>query len=256
MIAAAALGALRGVRHGFFTREGGVSEGVYASLNCGLSTGDDDGRVAENRTRVCAALGVTAAALVTARQVHGGKAVTVTAPWGETPAAMADALATATPGVALGLLTADCAPVLLADADAGVVGAVHVGWRGALAGVTDAAVDAMDKLGAAPERTVAAIGPCIAWQSYEVGPEFPAPFLARGAGNARFFLDAEGAADGKLCFDLAGYLEARLRAAGVGLVETLGLDTLADGGRFFSYRRCVRDGTGDGGRQMSVIALG
>ena len=259
MIEAASLLGLAGIRHGFFTRKGGVSEGAWASLNCGLSTGDDDTRVAENRALVCAAMGVAAADLVTVRQVHGSDALIVVSPWGNAPAGMADGMATKAKGVALGLLTADCAPVLLADAEAGVVGAAHAGWRGALAGITDSVVDAMTNLGAERGRIVAAVGPCIGWESYEVDADFAAPFVGRGGNNERFFRSAEGAegtAPGKLRFDLDGYVTARLRAAGVGAVENVGLDTVADAARFFSYRRCVREGSPDGGRQISVIVAG
>lgn len=251
-IRAASFGAVAGVRHGFFTREGGVSGGRFASLNCALATGDVPGRVAENRARVCSELGIPSDSLVTVRQVHGRDAVAVSRPW-ESTAPEADALVTATPGIALGLLTADCAPVLLADPEARVIGAAHAGWRGALAGVTGAALRAMVGLGAEPGRMFAAVGPCIGSESYEVGPEFPAPFLDEDPGNDRFF--TEPGTSGKRRFDLGGYVAMRLAAEGVGAVEMTGLDTFADDARFFSYRRSVRAAEPDGGRQISAIVL-
>ena len=253
MIRAATLDALFGIRHGFFTREGGVSQGFFASRNCAFATGDDGGNVAENRARAAAGLGVTAAAMVTARQVHGAGVLTVTGPWGDAPDVKGDALATNTPGVAIGLLTADCAPVLLVDPAARVAGAAHAGWRGALAGVTDAAVNAMTRLGATPGRVTAAIGPCIAQESYEVGPDLIEAFLDSDPGNERFFTPP--GKGGKRRFDLAQYLAARLAMAGVEAVEIVGLDTCADEDRFFSYRRSVKAGDPDGGRQLSAVVL-
>jgi polyphenol oxidase len=238
--------------HGFFTREGGVSGGIYASLNCGFGSGDDRGAVAENRARVAARLGL--ADLRTVHQVHGRTVAAIdgAAAWMPTAAPRADAMVTATPGVALGILTADCAPVLLADPAAGVIGAAHAGWRGALDGVLEAAVDAMVALGAQRGAIRAAVGPCIAQPSYEVGRDFPAPFLARDRADTRFFAPGR---DGRHQFDLAGYAASRLRAARVGAVEVMQVDTYAEAELCFSYRRATHRGEPDYGRQLSAIAL-
>ena len=252
MIRADALAGLRGVAHGFFTREGGRSGGIYASLNCGFGSGDDRAAVAANRAIAAEALGLGAEDLRTVYQVHGREVVKPEGPWSPTAPPKADALVTDRPGLGLAILTADCAPVLLADPSAGVVGAAHAGWRGALDGVLQATVEAMAALGAAPARMLAAVGPCIAQGSYEVGAEFPAPFLAQDPGHARFF--APGRA-GRHQFDLTGYAAAMLRAAGVGTVQRLDLDTCADDRRFFSYRRATHRGERDYGRQISAIAL-
>lgn len=234
--------------HGFFTRSGGASTGVYASLNCGPGSADDPALVAENRARAAAALG--AAHLLTVHQIHSAEAVTVSAPFpGDRP--KADAMATAAPGLALGALSADCAPVLFEDAEARVVASAHAGWRGALAGVTDAAIAAMEGLGASRSRIRAAIGPTISQRAYEVGPEFMDDFLADDEANARFF--AGGAGD-RLMFDLPGYLLARLRAAGVS-AEWTGHCTYSDEARFYSYRRSVHRGEPDYGRLLAAIAL-
>jgi YfiH family protein len=253
MIRAGSLNALSGVRHAFFTREGGVSEGIYASSNCAVASGDNEASVAENRARSAAALGVVPEALMTARQVHGTGTLTVAGPWADAPTGEADALVTNTPGVAIGLLTADCAPVLLADPVARVAGAAHAGWRGALAGVTDSAVDAMRRLGAVRGHVTAAVGPCIAQESYEVGPDLIEAFLEHDPGNERFFTPL--AEDGKRRFDLPHYLAMRLAVAGIGAVEVVALDTCAGEARFFSYRRSVQAGAPDGGRQLSAIVL-
>jgi len=252
MLTIGPLNALPGLRHGFFTREGGVSEGLYASLNCGLGSGDDPGHVAENRRRAAAALELEAERLLTCYQVHSPDVVTVERPWAPDERPRADALVTRTPGIALGILTADCAPVLLADAEAGVIGAAHAGWKGALDGVLEATVAAMVALGAEAGRIVAGIGPCIAQRSYEVGPEFPAAFVARAVENADFFRPGQG---DRLLFDLKGYAARRLVAAGVGTVLPLPCDTCAEEARFFSYRRACRRGEGDYGRGLSAIAL-
>ncbi|MGH6968382.1 MAG: peptidoglycan editing factor PgeF [Stellaceae bacterium] len=241
------------IRHAFFTREGGVSEGLYASLNCGFTAGDDAARVGENRARAMRVLGLAPERLVTAKQVHGAEAQVVEAPWTPAAAPRADALVTRVPGVALGILTADCVPVLFADVEARVIGAVHAGWRGALAGVIEAAVAAMEDLGAAAQRTVAAIGPAIAQASYEVGPEFPRRFLAQDPANSVFF--APAAKPGHFLFDLKGYVARRLEALGVRAVAVTDTDTAADAGRFFSYRRaCLRGELGHG-LGLSTIAL-
>jgi YfiH family protein len=251
MLHAAPLSALPGLRHGFFTRQGGVSTGPYASLNCGPGSADSVPSIAENRRRVAAAMGVGDDRLCTLYQVHGPDVVTVTAPFGgERP--RADAMVTDRPGLALGILTADCAPVLFADSAAGVIGACHAGWRGAAAGVTDATIEAMERLGARASRIVAAIGPTIAQRSYEVGPEFPRPFLAEDAGAGRFFTASPRAAH--FLFDLPGYLVSRLSGR-VGEVFDMALDTREDAERFFSFRRTTLAGEPDYGRQVSAIAL-
>ena len=252
-ILAVSLTAIPGIRHRFFTRKGGVSKGQFASLNCGFSAGDELARVTENRARVCAKLSNHSKILLTtAQQVHGTDTATVSGAWEGNPLE-ADALVTATPGIALGVLTADCAPVLLADPYAGVIGGAHAGWRGALAGVTGAAVQAMVDLGADPGRMIAAIGPCISQESYEIGPEFPTPFLAEDPDNRRFF--TRPGEDGRQWFDLGSYVTMRLKVDGVGAVESIGLDTCADDTRFFSYRRSVQAGGSNVGRQVSVIVL-
>ena len=241
---------LAGLRHGFFTRQGGVSQGLYGSLNCGFGSGDAREAVAENRERVRAALG--AGALNTVHQVHGTVAVEAEAGWEPLAAPKADAMATRARGLALGALAADCAPVLLADPEAGVVGAAHAGWKGALAGVTDAAIAAMERLGARRAKIRAAVGPCIAQASYEVGPELREAFRAGKMGSDPYFA-ANGA--GRFQFDLKGYVAARLKAAGLAEVEVVAVDSYADEGRCFSYRRATHRGEPDYGRMISAIVL-
>ena len=238
-------------RHGFFGRQGGVSAGVAASLNCGLGSDDDPAAVEENRRRVADAI-VPGAAMVGVYQVHGCQVATFDEPWPDDARPHADALVTDRPDVALSILTADCAPVLFEDRAAGVVGAAHAGWKGALGGVTDATLDAMEALGADRARIAAAVGPCIGRASYEVDDAFRARFAAADPANDRFFTDARA---GHARFDLEGYVVARLAAAGVARVDALGLDTLADEARWFSYRRATLRGEADYGRQLSVIAL-
>lgn len=250
-LAAAGLAAAPGVAHGFFTRRGGVSRGIYESLNCGPGSGDDPHAVAGNRARAVAALGLPGAPLLTARQVHGRAIVHVRAAF-KGAAPEADGLVTATPGMAIGVLAADCAPVLLADAEAGVAAAAHAGWRGAVAGVAEAAVAAMAALGARPDRIRAAVGPCIAQASYEVGGEVRRA-AGGGEGNTRRF--APGAREGKWLFDLSGYVADRLRRAGVTRIEEAGLDTCADEERFFSYRRARGRREAGYGRALSAIAI-
>ncbi len=240
------------VRHGFFTREGGVSRGIYSSLNCGLGSADSPDRVALNRARALAMLGLDGAPLCTAHQVHGTEVGVVVEPWPPERRPKVDAMVTSRSGIALGILTADCAPVLMADAEARVIGAAHAGWRGALAGVLEAAVEAMVELGARRERIVAAVGPAIGQPSYQVGPEFPAPFLAADGAAKRFFSAAD---EGRYLFDLAGYVAERLRAAGLGRCEQLAHDTVAEDDLFFSYRRSLLRGEDDYGRTLSAIAL-
>ncbi|MBI1272593.1 MAG: peptidoglycan editing factor PgeF [Alphaproteobacteria bacterium] len=245
--------ALENIRHGFFTREGGVSEGVYASLNNGWKSGDDVTRVEENRRRVATTLGVEPAKLLSCYQIHSPMVVAVEKPWAPAERPEADAMVTAQPGIALGILTADCVPVLLADSGAGVIGAAHAGWRGAVAGVIENTVEAMGALGARPGRIVGAIGPCIWQNSYEVGPEFPAPFMALGEENEKFFRPAFRS--GHYMFDLPGFCIARLRALGVVIVSTSPADTHKEPERFFSYRRTTQQGGGKTGSLISAICL-
>ena len=243
--------ALDGTAHGFLGRRGGVSTGLHAGLNVGWGSDDERAAIAENRRRAVNAV-LTGATLVTVHQVHSPDVVTVTEPWPDDARPQADALVTNRPGLLLGILTADCAPVLLADVQAGVIGAAHAGWKGALAGVTDSTIAAMEALGAKRERIAAAIGPCIAQASYEVDDDFEARFVVADTFNARFFkLGREGHA----WFDLEGYVAMRLEAAGVGKVEKLGLDTYADESRFYSYRRATHRGEPGYGREIAVIGL-
>ncbi len=241
-------------RHGFFTRAGGVSQGPYASLNCSLSGQDLPERVLENRARAARALGADPAALLGLTQVHGIDVATVTTPWRPGEGPVADAMVTDRPGLALGIVTADCAPVLFADPLAGVIGAAHAGWRGAVAGVLEATLDAMARLGARPERVSAAIGPCIGQASYEVADDLRNAVLARDSRDARFFAEGRpGRPPGRWQFDLAGYCAARLRAAGIARVCAIGADTAAEPERFFSHRRRTLSGGGPIGHQISVI---
>ena len=239
------------MRHGFFGREGGVSAGLYASLNAGPGSSDAAEAVSENRARIAAALGVTPERLLSLQQVHSARAVRVDGPFeGERP--QADALVTTVRGLALAALAADCAPVLFVDGDAGVIGASHAGWKGAVSGVLEACVAAMIEAGAAPRRIVAAIGPCIRQPSYEVGPEFAAAAIAADEAAARFF--KPGRQD-RLQFDLPGYCEMRLARAGVGRVDALAFDTYSEETALFSYRRACHAGERDYGRNMSAIVL-
>jgi YfiH family protein len=242
---------LAGIPHGFLGRRGGVSTGELAGLNVGYGSGDEREAIAQNRALAIAAV-LPGAALATVHQVHSANAVRVEQPWAHDERPNADALVTDRPNVLLGILTADCAPVLLADAAAGVIGAAHAGWRGALAGVTDSAIAAMEDLGAQRERIAAAVGPCIGQSSYEVDEAFRARFLALDPANERYFVAGPA---GRPHFDLAAFVVARLAAAGIGSVEALGLDTYADAERFFSYRRATHRGEADYGRQLSAIAL-
>ncbi|HEY0412568.1 MAG TPA: peptidoglycan editing factor PgeF [Allosphingosinicella sp.] len=244
--------ALAGTRHGFLGRQGGVSQGICAGLNVGLGSTDDRGAVRENRRRAVEAV-APGATLVTLHQVHSGDALRVSAPWPDEARPQADGMATDRPGLALGILTADCAPILFADAEAGVIGAAHAGWKGALGGVVDATVAHMERLGAERSRIAAAIGPCIARRSYEVDEAFLRRFAAADPENERFF--ADGARAGRRLFDLEGYVLSRLAAAGLTRTEALGEDTYAQPDRFFSYRRATHRGEADYGRQVSIIAL-
>jgi len=242
--------ALAGVPHGFLGREGGVSTGVVAGLNVGLGTGDDPAAVAENRRRAVAAVR-PGARLVTLYQVHSADAVIVDAPFVDDARPRADAIVSDRPDLLLGILTADCAPVLLADVAASVVGAAHAGWRGAAGGVIEATVARMADLGADPARITAAIGPCIAQASYEVDADFRANLLALGHDADRFF--AAGEAPDRHQFDLEAYVAARLAAAGVRTIDRLSLDTYSTPARFFSYRRATHRGEADYGRQIALI---
>ena len=250
---AGALAGIDGIRHGFFTRAGGVSSGIYASLNAGIGSRDAAENVAENRARMAAGLGVGPDCLLTCYQIHSAEVVTATAPWAAAARPRADAIVTRTEGLAIGIATADCSPVLLADPHARVVGAAHAGWRGALAGVTDAAIDAMEQLGAARGRIVAAIGPMIRQPNYETGPELKSDFIAADPANACFF--APSVRPGHFLFDLAGYVAARLTAAGVETVVDLGACTYGEPDRFFSYRRMTHHGEPDYGRHVSAIVV-
>ena len=243
---------LEGVPHGFLGRRGGVSGGLVAGLNAGLGSGDDEVAVAENRRR--AALAVLPGAVLTALyQVHSSTCVTVREPWTDNARPQADALVTDRPGVLLAIVTADCAPVLLADRAAGVVGAAHAGWKGALGGVTDNTIAAMEALGAQRSRIVAAIGPCIAQASYEVDETFAARFAVAGPENWRFFAPGR---PGHCHFDLEGYVAHCLESAGIARAERLGLDTLTAPERFYSFRRATLRGEPAYGRQISLIAAG
>lgn len=246
-------GAAPGIRHAFFTRRGGVSGGVFASLNCGFGSRDEPGNVERNRAIAADRLGLPPDRLVSCHQVHGAMAIAVEAPWRREHNPRADGMVTAAPGIALGILAADCAPVLFADPVARVIGAAHGGWRGALAGVMEATVAAMAALGARAERIRAGIGPCIAQPSYEVGPEFHGSFAAADPDNHRFFQPASR--EGHFLFDLPGYIAHRLTRLGLGAVERSPHDTAAEENLFFSYRRACLRGESDYGRGLAAIAL-
>jgi hypothetical protein len=253
MITANNLSGADGVRHMFFTRQGGVSGGIYATLNCGPGSDDDRDAVLDNRARAMAVLDQEPDRLVTVYQHHSPIAVEVDDVWRIADAPKADAMVTTRPGVVLGILTADCAPVLFCDADAGVVGAAHAGWKGALGGVIDATVDLMIDAGARAERICAAVGPCIQQPSYEVGAEFRTSFMEAGSANVRFF--EAGVSAGKFHFDLSGYVRHRLAECGVGSIEVSAIDTYTDATRFYSYRRTTHRGEPDYGRELSAIVL-
>ena len=253
MIQAQSLSALAGLRHGFFTRAGGVSEGIYTSLNGGIGSRDDPAKVAENRARMAAALGVRAEHLLTAYQTHSADVVTVEAPWSRDARPRADAIVTRRRGIAIGVTTADCGPVLFADAQAGVIGAAHAGWRGALQGVLEAAIKAMEDLGGLRARMTAALGPMIRQPNYEVGPEFVAQFEAADGANRKFFVPSDRA--GHARFDLAGYIAARLRRNGIEAIEDLGRCTYGSPAEFFSFRASTHRGEPDYGRHVNAIVL-
>jgi purine-nucleoside/S-methyl-5'-thioadenosine phosphorylase / adenosine deaminase len=244
--------ALDGVRHGFLGRRGGVSGGICSGLNVGLGSGDERDAIAENRRRAVEAV-APGARLVTLHQVHSGDALAVTAPFPDEARPRADAMVTDRPGLVLGILTADCAPVLLADPEAGVIGAAHAGWKGAIAGIVEATIREMERLGAERGRIAAAIGPCIARRSYEVDEAFYRRFAEANLENERFF--GAGAREDRHQFDLEGFVLSRLAAAGLSKVEALGEDTYSQPDRFFSFRRATHRGEADYGRQVSLIAL-
>lgn len=274
---------LPGLRHGFFTRQGGVSEGLYASLNCGPGSQDDPTHVIENRHCAAQAMGADPSALCTLYQVHGAEVVRVNEPWLSSVRPQADAMVTDRPGLMLGILTADCVPVLLADPKARIIGAAHAGWKGALAGVTDVTVDAMEALGGWRDRMIAAIGPAIGWQSYEVDSAFLRRFLEADAANEQFFRDvsfgkepptgrrrepsareaasiverssAEQGQTKKHLFNVKGYVAYRLAQAGIHHIQMLGSDTYKEEDRFFSFRRTTHRQEADYGRQLSGIML-
>jgi polyphenol oxidase len=253
MIQAASL-ALPGIRHAFFTRDGGVSGGPYASLNGGIGSRDDAGHVSENRARMAAALGVAPDRLLTAYQIHSPHVVVAETPWPMQARPHADAIVTRTAGLAIGVSTADCGPILLADPLARVIGAAHAGWRGALAGVAEATVQAMERLGADRGRIRAALGPMIRQDNYEVGPDLIARFAAEDESADDFFRPA--ARDRHAYFDLGGYIATRLARAGVRQIEDLRLCTYAEPARFFSFRRTTHRAEADYGRHVNAIALG
>lgn len=242
-----------GIRHGFFTREGGVSGGIYASLNGGVGSKDDAGHVVENRARMAAALGVAPERFLTCYQIHSPQVVVVETPWTAQTRPHADAIVTRMRSLAIGVSTADCGPILLADPKAHVIGAAHAGWRGALGGVIEAAIGAMEQLGARRPEIRAALGPMIRQQNYEVGADLIARFDAEDAASHRFFAPAARA--GHAMFDLAGYIGSRLSRTGIRHVEDLGHCTYADPARFFSFRRTTHRSEPDYGRHVNAIAL-
>jgi YfiH family protein len=241
-----------GIAHGFFGRKGGVSTGAYKSLNCGPGSDDAPEAVAENRRRAVTALG-SALELASVYQIHSPKAVTVTSAWEISERPQADAMATAMPGIALSILTADCAPVLFTDSQARVIGAAHAGWKGAIGGVIESTVAEMESLGANRANIRAAVGPCISQPNYEVGPEFHETFLQHDSANGRFFIPSDRA--GHFRFDLESYVVHRLRDANVASPAALSACTYARGDEYFSFRRATHRREPDNGRQISLIAL-
>jgi YfiH family protein len=253
MLQAALIAALPGIRHAFFTRNGGVSQGIYDSLNGGVGSNDTPEHVAENRARMARALGIAPERLLSLYQVHSPDVVIAEEPWPADNRPRADALVTRVPGLAIGVSTADCGPLLFADSEARVIGAAHAGWRGALTGVIEATIGAMEKLGASRSNMAVALGPTIRQANYEVGPEFVARFLAADIDNTRFFADATR--EGHAMFDLTGYIASRVEQAGVANFEDLGLCTYAEPERFFSFRRATHQSEPDYGRHINAIAL-
>ena len=253
MLQAPSLSKLPGIRHGFFTRAGGVSDGIYESLNGGVGSEDATAKVAENRARMAAKLGVAPERFLTCYQIHSPEVVVAETPWLAAERPRADAIVTRTPGLAIGISTADCGPVLLADAQARVIGAAHAGWRGALTGVIESTVAAMEKLGASRSRIVAAAGPMIRQPSYEVGQDLIDRFVAVEQNAVRFFKPAKR--EGHAMFDLGGYIASRLRRAEIGASEDLGHCTYADPAQFYSYRRATHKTEPDYGRHVNAIAM-
>jgi len=246
------LSAIPGLRHAFFTREGGVSDGLYDSLNGGIGSNDDPAHVAENRRRMAEEMAVAPSHFLSVHQIHSPDAVVATGPWQGPSRPRADAIVTRTEGLSIGATAADCGPILFVDPNARVIGAAHAGWKGALTGIVESTVEAMEKLGAERAGIVAAIGPLIRQHSYEVGGEFVERFVEADAENAPFFLPAER--EGHAMFDLAGYIRMRLENAGVLMIDDIGVDTYSDE-RFFSYRRSVHRNEPDYGRHVHAIAL-
>jgi polyphenol oxidase len=253
MITLAVLDHDAGIRHAFFTRRGGVSGGLYTSLNCGFGSGDAAESVARNRGIAMGQLGLAADRLVTCHQIHSTTVVIVERTWPREAAPQADGMVTRVPEIALGVLTADCAPILFQDPVANVIGAAHGGWRGALGGVVEATIEQMEAIGAARDRIRAAIGPCIARSSYEVGREFPQRFLSQDTASKSYF--APAMRTGHFMFDLPAYIEHRLAQAGIGTVQKAHYDTVAEEERFFSYRRSCLRGEHAYGRGLSAIVL-
>jgi YfiH family protein len=251
-LASPLLSAIPGLRHAFFTRDGGVSDGIYESLNGGLGSRDDPARVAENRRRMATRMGVAPEHFLSVHQTHSPDVIVASGPWPGPSRPLADAIVTRTEGLSIGATAADCGPILLADPRARVIGAAHAGWKGALTGVLESTVEAMEKLGAERSGIVAAIGPLIRQHSYEVGDEFVERFVEADAENALFFIPGERA--GHAMFDLAGLIRMRLENAGVLMIDDLGVDTYSDE-RFFSYRRSVHRKEPDYGRHVHAIAL-
>jgi len=252
MLVSSLLAAVPGLRHAFFTREGGVSDGIYDSLNGGLGSRDKAANVAENRRRMSEQLGVEPSHFLNVHQIHSPDVIVATGPWESPTRPKADAIVTRTQGLAIGVTTADCGPILFVDPKARVIGAAHAGWKGALTGVLESTIDAMEKLGAERNSVVAAIGPLIRQPSYEVGREFVERFIDADADNTLFFLPGER--DGHAMFDLPGFIRMRLENAGVVMIDDLGVDTYADQ-RCFSYRRSVHRKEPDYGRLVHAIAL-
>ena len=252
MLASPLLSAIPGLRHAFFTRDGGVSDGIYESLNGGLGSNDDHARVVENRRRMAGQMGVSPAYFLGVHQTHSPDVMVASGPWQGTARPRADAIVTRTEGLAIGVTAADCGPILLVDPAARVIGVAHAGWKGALTGIMESTVDAMEKLGAERTGIVAAIGPLIRQHSYEVGGEFVERFIEADADNAPYFLPAER--EGHAMFDLAGYIRMRLENAGVLMIDDISVDTYSDE-RFYSYRRSVHRKEPDYGRHVHSIAL-
>ncbi len=253
MLQAKSLSGLEGIRHGFFTRAGGVSDGIYTSLNGGVGSNDDAQRVGENRARMARALGAEPANFVTCFQIHSPDVVVAEKPWTPEARPKADAIVTQVPSIAIGVSTADCGPLLFADAQARVIGAAHAGWRGAFTGVIEKTVAAMEKLGADRGRIVAALGPLIRKRNYEVSQSFVDEFLRADRAHARFFSAASR--EGHAMFDLPGFVAARIEQSGIGLFEDLELCTYADEDRFYSYRRSVHRAEPDYGRHVNAVIL-